>query len=688
MPKSATFNCEASEPVNIQAAAEDAEKKSPATFDIIAYTGKAVKVASLDLPVVVDLESLKVGRNLVANLDHNREKRVGNVTNYDNDGAKLRMSGIFSAATDARREVIESAKDGFQWEASIEVSSPSVELVRPKQQVTVNGQTFDGPLYVARKSLLQGFGFVSHGADDSTTVNIAASAGETTSPESKVMNEEFKLWATELGIDIDAMDPEKLSKLQKDFEGMTSKEQKKPTAMNFESEFEKKLAEHERQRAIQELGLAACDKHPFMIDAIRQLTETAVEAKWTIDRYRLELMAGPTQGTSIGCHGPASRGVTEQVLEAAICQHARLPNIEKHFDERTLDMAWKRYHGRIGLNEFILDCAKSRGYNATSASRVTIEAQRAAFGMVGPVAQINAAFSTLEISNIIANTANKFLMQGWMQVDMTPMRIAKVTPVNNFHTRTTVSLIGDTSFEEVGKDGQIAHGQLGDLTYTNKAGTYAKMLAITRQDMINDDLGALTAAPRRLGRGGAIKLNEIFWTEFLDNSSFFTSGNANVSTDTGALGLLGLEQAETIFMAQTDPDGNPLMLEPQILLVPTALKTTAMQLMGSERIIDGTATGAQGDRNVWNSRFRVESSPYMQNSNYTGYSAVAWYLLGSPEDLAAIEIVALNGRVEPVVESADAEFNVLGIQMRAYSDVGVNLQEYRAGVRADGSAAD
>jgi hypothetical protein len=77
----------------------------------------------------------------------------------------------------------------------------------------------------------------------------------------------------------------------------------------------------------------------------------------------------------------------------------------------------------------------------------------------------------------------------------------------------------------------------------------------------------------------------------------------------------------------------------------------------------------------------------MSNASYTGYSAAAWYMIADPAEMPVIEIAALNGRVEPVVETADADFNVLGVQMRGYSDIGVALQEYRGGVRADGSGA-
>jgi hypothetical protein len=38
-----------------------------------------------------------------------------------------------------------------------------------------------------------------------------------------------------------------------------------------------------------------------------------------------------------------------------------------------------------------------------------------------------------------------------------------------------------------------------------------------------------------------------------------------------------------------------------------------------------------------------------------------------------------------VVESADADFNTLGVQFRGFYDLGVKKQEYRAGVRSAGA---
>jgi hypothetical protein len=374
------------------------------------------------------------------------------------------------------------------------------------------------------------------------------------------------------------------------------------------------------------------------------------------------------------------------VLEAAVCVAGRLDDAEKHYDDQTLQAAHDRFHGAgIGLNQLIMLGAEENGYRSNHSNQITPDVLEAAFTSRGGKDIRASGFSTVSIPTVLSNVANKFLRRGWDSIDMTPMEIAAIRPVRDFKTVTTVSLTGDTKFQKLGPDGEIKHGTLGEETYNNKADTYGRMLSITRTDFINDDLGALTDVPRKLGRGAALSLNDIFWTKFLDNAAFFASGNNNVSTDTGALGLTGLSEAHTVFMSQTDPDGNPLGITPSILLVPTALETTARQLMNSEKLKGDTD---EPDANPWRGRFRVVTSPYMHNALFTGYSAAAWYLLADPEDMPVIEIAALNGRVEPVVETARADFDVLGVQMRGYSDVGVELQEYRGGVRADGSAAD
>jgi hypothetical protein len=662
----------------VAAAGDDGETKKPATFSVTAYTGGELSVRYWDHPVVIDLQGLEFSRSVVANLDHVESQRVGHVTEKAKTESEIQLSGTFSAATTFRDEVVNSAADGFEWEASVEVDPTQLLEVEAGESITVNGKEVKGPVYVAVKSELTGFGFVSHGADRSTTVSIAASKSK---KAGIAMDEELKAFIKDMGFTPEDLSETQIAAMKASFEGKgTPAPVKRPKLTDG---IEARQAESDRVDNIVDIALAACDKRPYDMEAIKSLAEQGIEAKWPVEKFRLELLEASLPPAHTVFRTKGDDRLNTRVLEAAVCMAGKLKDHEKRFDDQTLQAAHDRFPGGIGLKQLFLLAARTNGYNSDSMN-VDINVQRAAFGMTGHHSVQASEFSTLSLPTVFSNTANKFLMEGWNAVDMTPLKIAAVRPVSDFKQITTVSLTGDLMFEQVGPDGEIKHGTLGELPYTNKADTYARMLGVTRTDIINDDLGALTAAPRKLGRGGALKLNDLFWAAFLSNATFFTSARKNVSTDTGALGLLGLEQADTIFMDQTDPDGNPLGVMPAILLAPTAAKATALQLMNAEKIKGSTD---EPDVNIWRDRFRVESSPYMSNVKYTGNSASAWYLLADPADLPVIEIVALNGRVEPVIETADADFNVLGVQMRGYSDVGVEKQEYRAGVRADGSAA-
>jgi hypothetical protein len=671
-------------PVTIIAAADGDEEKTP-EFDVMAYTGVAMNIAGYELPLVIDLAGVSFGKSVVANLDHDSKQRVGHVTEKNVTADGLRFKGIISADTQAAREVVSNAKKGFPWQASVEAYPGKLEEVPEDEEVEVNGQTFQGPIYVARTSKHVAFAFVSHGADENTTATIAATAPNR---KERKMDKNLKAWieSTLPGFDIEAATPEALEMLEANYNGQNGKKKARSTP-KLDDGIAAKQAEVDRQEAITEVALKACDSRPYDIEQIKSIAAMAIDEKWSLEKFRLELYENAVPPGSTVIANKGKKALNDKVLEAAVLMAGRHPTVEKDYPEQILEAANKRFRHGIGLKQLFVLAAEANGYNNGGSFNVDIDVQRAAFRMTTPHVRAAADFSTISLPNVFSNVANKFLRMGWDAVDQTPLRIAAIRPVSDFKQITTVSLTGGLLFQEVGPGGEIEHGTIGEEVYNNQVKTRGIMYSITRENIINDDLGALTQIPRRMGRGGMLTLNHVFWTAFLNNSSFFASGNSNINEGVADMTVGGLSATETIFMNQTDPDGNPLLSQPAILLVPTALKAAALTLMSSERLIDGTGTAAQGDANIWRGRFRVESSPYLSNSAYTGFSAAAWYMLADPNDIPVIEIAALNGRIEPTVETAEADFNVLGVRMRGYDDIGVALQEPRGGVRADGGTS-
>ncbi|MFO0262503.1 MAG: hypothetical protein ACK53V_12810, partial [Planctomycetota bacterium] len=193
----------------------------------------------------------------------------------------------------------------------------------------------------------------------------------------------------------------------------------------------------------------------------------------------------------------------------------------------------------------------------------------------GPLRQVNrdflrAAFSMSEISGILSNVGNKQLLASFAAVESVWRSISAIGSVNDFKTVTSYRLLDDAKFEKVGNDGRLKHAQFTEESFTNRAETHGKILSLTRQDIINDDLGALATRSAKIGRGAALQMNEVFWKEFLSNSTFFTTARKNYFSGVNTtLQSNSLQTAEQMFMDLTDPGGNPLGLMPSILLVST-----------------------------------------------------------------------------------------------------------------------
>jgi hypothetical protein len=355
---------------------------------------------------------------------------------------------------------------------------------------------------------------------------------------------------------------------------------------------------------------------------------------------------------------------TPEVIEAAFALQGNLPNVEKQYDAKTLEAAGK-IQRTTSLGEVLLSAAEEGGY--TGSRRLTAATLR-------PILQ--AAWATHSISGILSSTVNKFLLAGFNGVESSWRSISSVRSVNDFKALTSYRLNGGMKFEKVAPGGELKNAAVSDESRTISAETYGIMTSVTRNDLINDDLGALTAVPQRIGRGGALKLNDVFWASFQDDSAFFTTGRGNKKTTAGALSLANLKAIATMFRKLKDPDGNPVAVDPRILLVPSDIELSAAEIMGSALLVGGSS--AAPNVNVLAGRYQVVSTSYLS-------SAEDYYLLASPSDMPVMEVAFLNGVQSPIVETAEADFNTLGVQMRGYFDFGVAKAEYLAGVKADAS---
>ena len=667
-------------------------------FHMDAYNGGTMAFAWSVDPVVVDLAGMVITDKPRPILkDHESKQVVGHSEKITNTGTALTVDGIVSGTGQAAAEVVANSDRGFPWQASIGCTIDKTEQIDAGVDVTVNGQTFTGPIFIVRASRLGEVSFVALGADDSTIARMTAAAASNQPQGPDIM--EFSAWLKSLGFDEASLSPEQIAALQKayDYEVEAAKAAAeksaeapaKATAARKELVTASKEVTRLEASKIGKVDLttlpslkAAREEHAAetkRISSIRKLCasltddteEKAIREGWSVDKTELAVLrASRTTGPAIHSR---SAELTTDILEAAVLQAARLPNLDKLCSDKVLQAAHTRFRGRLGLQELLLEAAQAQGYTGTNFRRDQGGVLRAAFGQL-----LASAVSTLDIPGILSNVANKFLLEGYNQVEQEWIKFAGIRNVSDFKTATSYRLNGAQTYEKVGPGGEIKSGKLSDQSFTNKADTYGMLLSITRQNQIDDDLGALTNVPMMLGNAAGRTINEVFWAAWLDDAAFFTAGNANYITGgTTNLSIDGLTLLRTAFRKQKNADGKPLGVRPKFLIVPPELEDTANVLMSSQEMRN--TSGKDVVDNPHRGRLEVITSDYLT-------AAKPYYVAADPRQIAAIEVAFLNGQQSPTIESADADFSTLGIQLRGYHDFGVSKQDFRGAAKSKGEA--
>jgi phage major head subunit gpT-like protein len=706
---------ELSMPVDVAieaAAADGASPSGPPKFSTTAYNGGALKLNGWSLPVVVDLSGLSYARTIVANKDHDSKQIVGHVTEKTNDGKSLQLSGLVSGTGAAAQEVLANNANSFPWQASIEARPDKVQFVAEGKRVTVNGREFEGPLYVAAKATLYGVAFLPRGADEDTSVTIAAEAAS-----QKEIGMELKQWIEAMGFNADELTDQQKAKLTAKYEAEVKAAAKdgdvlditkivaapafdledlKAACTEHSNELEIIFAKHEDEVPRAKF----VDLKAAALKELKAIKEKALAEKWPATRYEVEAIRASSKAhlefiKAAAPQGPAihssTRDATPDVIEAAMCISLGTPNLEKHFKEPTLEAAHRNFRN-IGLQQVMIMAAAANGYTCRPGERLHTGNLRDVLEYAFPRGRDIRAASTISLPGVFSNVANKELLTGYQEADQTWREIAVVKTVNDFKAVTSYRLLDDMEYEELGPGGEIKHGRLGEETFTRQAKTYAKMFALKREDIINDDMGAFDDLRNRLGGGAAKKFNNLFWTKFLNNASFFTTARGNLVTGTdSALSSAGLSKAVLAFrqMKSSAADGaKRIGGRPVMMLVPPELEPTADELYTSKNINTGGSSTKDKvpNGNTHVGKYRPVVCDWLSDADFSGYSSTAYYMFREKSQLAAVTVSFLNGMQTPTVDSADADFDQLGVQFRGYHDFGVDLGEYLAGIKVTGVA--
>lgn len=692
-------------------------------FAIMAYNGGTLPVNGFANPVIVDLSGLSIPEHqtipLLLNHQINTEATLGQTDSIVNDGLGITIAGPVTGVSEMCRNVLAQNDAGQSWQASIGLLVYDQEDIAAGQSVVVNGQSFVGPVTVARTATLRETSVLPMGADATTSVNLAAAAALLMKGAAMPTFEE---WVKALGIDAATLTDAGRAVLTSEYEDQLTAPPTPPAMPpvaaapatpvaaappaapaadpnKVAAGAKLDMVAQMRQAAGAELDRQAkinalCAKHPI-------IGQKAVADGWDEPRTKIAVLEAQLKELELSSppagHVKSSGPATGRVLEAALMQQRKIAGHEKAFTDQENQEAHTMFKGRVGLQQMVLQAAAANGMMVSPGTTVTLSNAHEIFAYAfnGPNSprRLEAAFSTVSLPGIFSNVANKEIEAGYLEEDQTWREIAYIKSAKDTKVMTTYRMLDNFEYEPLGPAGEIKHGTISEESYTRQAKLFAKMFALTLESILADDLGALDDIKARLGRGSAKKMNKLFWTTFLDDSAFFTTARGNYitgATTTLLTDAVGLALGVQAFDALRSPvsDGSKIIGselaggQPEILLHPPQVAVAAEALYKNQNY----SSVKTSDVNVHQGKYRPVKCKYLGDSSITGYSATGWYLLRGKSGLQPMVVTFLDGQETPTIASADADFNTLGVQFRGWHGFGCDKAEYLCGVKSKGAA--
>lgn len=317
-----------------------------------------------------------------------------------------------------------------------------------------------------------------------------------------------------------------------------------------------------------------------------------------------------------------------------------------------------------GDNEFM-------GHSLVDTARMYLEKEGVkTVGMTAQDIAKRSLHSTSDFPQILADVANKELRAAYDLAPQTFMPFTRERSAKDFKEIKKLQLSDGTALSKVNEHGEYKRSTLQESKEGYYVEKYGKVLGVTWELIINDDLDAFTDIPAKLGRKARAKESELIWAIIgnnqlmADGKGIFHADHGNLAGAGAAISVTTLGNGRSAMRLQKDLDGEILNLAPRYLVVPSSLETVADQFVAS-------ITAAEGGKvNPFANRLQVISEGRLD-----AYSATKWYLMSDKADVDMIELARLDGR-GPEIFTRES-FNVDGMETKIRYVFGVKAIDHR-----------
>lgn len=559
---------------------------------------------------------------------------IGSYRDVRIEGNQLLGRAVFSKAPEAEGPWLKTM-EGHLTDYSVARKDLEATIIPANQTGMIEGRTFQGPVKVVTKWIPREMSSCPIGADENAKARAATAQPENQAKENVNMNTETQ----NRGLSAETTQPQ-------------------IPAVDLEAvRAEAVRAEHARITEID----AMCSRSDIPADKKADLIKPGV----TVDAAR--------------------KAVLDIILERSEAQNPGVKTTTQTDSLRTLEMgADERDKFRSAAEDGLLIRSGKAPKEAAAGARDLAgyslrELARESLRMAGQsqggdaMGMVGRALTTSDFPMILANIANKSLFAGYEAASETWQKWCGTGSTSDFKTNTVVRAGEMADLDQIREDDEYKYGARSEAQEQFAIATYGKLFMISRQAIINDDLGALTDIPAAHGEAAGRKLGDIAYAVLTanaamgDGTALFHANHTNLGTS-GVIGTTTIAEAIKLMALQKDIGGKRrLNIAPKYLITSPALAQAAQTFFNSSMI--GTQA-LPNQVNIYAGLLDLVFEPRLFDD-----SATAWYLAGDKGK--TVNMYFLNGNQTPYMETKQG-WSVDGVEYKVRIDAGAKAIDWKS----------
>jgi hypothetical protein len=215
-----------------------------------------------------------------------------------------------------------------------------------------------------------------------------------------------------------------------------------------------------------------------------------------------------------------------------------------------------------------------------------------------------------------------------------------------------------SQFDKIGEGGEYKYANFSDSAEKYSLSKYGKIIAITWEAIVNDDLSAFSRIPVMISEEAAALEGDLVYAALIGNPlmgdgvTLFHANHKNLAGSAGAISDVTLGAGRAAMRKQTGANGRVLNLAPEILIVGPDKEAEALKYTSSNFV----AAKSVDINPAYNTSLNV-----VVDNRVSGNQ---WYLASTPARVDTVEYSYLEGE-NGLFTTRREGFEVDGVEIKA-----------------------